>query len=188
MFGLSKIQLGIMAGLGILCVVLFGMWQFKSAQYDTEKQAHTATKLEYANYVEDSEQRVKKLKQESAKAQAEADALLKKAQAEAQRKSKDNERLIRENETLKSRTVSNDFVSVFNDPNSEPITGVEEHKAAEGTTPGIVVKAGAVGEHTEEEVALVLNRNKERFERMQATILGWQTWAKAVCETAGCEP
>ena len=107
----------------------------------------------------------------------------------ATKQAKENERLIRENKVLKSRTVSNELVRVLDNPtSSQPSNGTGEAKGSvkEPASPS-VGSAASVGEHTEEEVALVLNRNKQQFESMRNTIIAWQEWAKSVCEIAGCE-
>lgn len=189
MFGFSTLQLGIIGGLLILLVIVFGMYKWEKSKLETEKQEHIALKLEFNNYVKASEQRVIDLKRSSEVGAARAAAIVAEAQAEATKQAKENERLIRENKILKSRTVSNELVRVLDNPTpSQPSNGAGEATGSvKEPTSHSVGSSTSVGEHTEEEIALVLTRNKQQFENMRNTIIAWQEWAKSVCEIAGCE-
>lgn len=187
MFGLNNITLGIIAALIIANIATFTMWRWSEGDYEAEKVLHHATKVEFESYQKQSEDRIEELQKASAKAALEAQKLIDANKARLKKSEADVLRMIKENETLRKRTVSNELVGVLNAAvldRSE--SGQQEGQAAEGTTARVDGTATTFGENSEFSVAEVVTRNTLKCEHYIDQVLGLQAWATGVCQEAGC--
>lgn len=187
MFGLNNITLAVIGVLIITNIASFTMYRWSEADFEAEKTLHKATQRDFDSYKEKSEARIAELQEASAKAALEAQKLVDAGKARLKKSEANVLKLIKENETLKKRTVSNELVGVLNAAVSDRTQpGSSESQAAEGTTVGIHDPPRSTGEITEYTLAEVVTRNTIKCEQYIDRLLSLQAWVKGVCQEAGC--
>ncbi len=186
MFGLNNITLGIIAALIIANIATFTMWRWSEGDYEAEKVLHHATKVEFDSYKKQSEDRIEELQKASAKAALEAQKRLDANTQRLKKSEADVLKMIKENETLRKRTVSNELVGVLNAAVVDRGESGQPGQAAEGTTARVNGTPTTFGEVTEFTLAEVVTRNTLKCEHYIDQLLALQEWATGVCQEAGC--